>query len=147
VAGFYEYPAGGKKRLWSGLAGIWPRRDPQPAADEVRSSAAAATSSSSKRLKCMQEGVIEDPADGDVGAVFGVGFPAYTGGPFSYIDHLGAARRAARVRRARPSGMANASRHRACCARWRATAAASTAARPDSATRRGLAGSPVSGSR
>ena len=42
-------------------------------------------------LKCMQEGVLEDPADGDVGAVFGVGFPAYTGGPFSYIDHLGAA--------------------------------------------------------
>ena len=40
----------------------------------------------------MQEGVIEDPADGDVGAVFGVGFPAYTGGPFSYIDHLGAER-------------------------------------------------------
>ncbi|MBU6379605.1 MAG: enoyl-CoA hydratase/isomerase family protein [Gammaproteobacteria bacterium] len=88
--GFYDYPSGGRKRLWSGLGDIWPQRDPQPAAGEVR-----------KRLlhiqlleaiKCMQEGVIDEPADGDVGAVFGVGFPAYTGGPFSYIDHLGAAR-------------------------------------------------------
>ena len=40
----------------------------------------------------MQEGVLEDAAEGDVGAVFGVGFPAHTGGPFSYIDRLGAER-------------------------------------------------------
>jgi 3-hydroxyacyl-CoA dehydrogenase/enoyl-CoA hydratase/3-hydroxybutyryl-CoA epimerase len=88
--GFYEYPAGGRKRLWSGLGDIWPRRDPQPTADEVRRRLLHVQLV--EALKCMQEGVIEDPADGDVGAVFGVGFPAYTGGPFSYIDHLGAAR-------------------------------------------------------
>ena len=37
----------------------------------------------------MEEGVLLAPADGDVGAVLGVGFPAYTGGPFCYIDGIG----------------------------------------------------------
>lgn len=85
--GFYDYPAEGKKRLWSGLSSIWPLTPTQPDAEEVR-----------RRLlyiqlieacKCMQEDVIEEAADGDVGAVFGVGFPGYTGGPFSYMDYLG----------------------------------------------------------
>jgi 3-hydroxyacyl-CoA dehydrogenase/enoyl-CoA hydratase/3-hydroxybutyryl-CoA epimerase len=34
----------------------------------------------------LDEGVIESPTDGDVGAVFGFGFPAYLGGPFWYLD-------------------------------------------------------------
>ncbi len=38
---------------------------------------------------CLQEGVIEKPQDGDVGAVFGVGFPPYLGGPFYYCDRQG----------------------------------------------------------
>lgn len=88
--GFYDYPTDGKKRLWPGLAGIWSLRDPQPEAAEVRRRMLFIQLI--EALKCMQEGVLEDPADGDVGAVFGVGFPAYTGGPFSYIDHLGTER-------------------------------------------------------
>jgi 3-hydroxyacyl-CoA dehydrogenase/enoyl-CoA hydratase/3-hydroxybutyryl-CoA epimerase len=88
--GFYDYPSGGRKRLWSGLAQIWPQREPQPAVEEVRRRLLYIQLI--EALECMQEGVIDEPADGDVGAVFGVGFPAYTGGPFSYIDHLGAER-------------------------------------------------------
>ena len=37
----------------------------------------------------MEEGVLLAPADGDVGAILGVGFPAYTGGPFCYVDGIG----------------------------------------------------------
>ncbi len=88
--GFYDYPTDGKKRLWAGLAGVWTPRDPQPDPSEVRRRMLFIQLI--EALKCMQEGVLDDPADGDVGAVFGVGFPAYTGGPFSYIDHLGAER-------------------------------------------------------
>lgn len=38
---------------------------------------------------CLQDGVIEDNIDGDIGAIFGTGFPPYLGGPFNYIKNIG----------------------------------------------------------
>lgn len=93
--GFYEYPAGAPKHLWPGLGAIWQPAARQPETAELQDRFIYVQVVDA--LRCLADGVLTDPADGDVGAVLGVGFPVHLGGPFSFVDMVGSA---AFVRRA-----------------------------------------------
>jgi len=82
--GFYDYPAGGRKRLWSGLSDVFPLASDQPDVEIVRQRLLYIQALES--VRCLDEGVITAPADADIGAILGLGFPAWTGGPLSMIE-------------------------------------------------------------
>jgi 3-hydroxyacyl-CoA dehydrogenase / enoyl-CoA hydratase / 3-hydroxybutyryl-CoA epimerase len=88
-AGFYDYPDGGKKHLWPGLAEVYPPAAEQPDVEAVKRRLLYIQSLETAR--CIEEGVVTDPADADVGSIFGWGFPPWTGGTASYIDTVGMA--------------------------------------------------------
>lgn len=87
--GFYEYPDGAAKHLWSGLASHWPVALQQPELEEVR--LRVLTIQALEAARCVEEGVVSEAADADLGSTLGIGFPTWTGGVLSYIDTLGAA--------------------------------------------------------
>ncbi len=84
--GFYDYGAAGKT-LWPGLGELYPQRPQQPEPRDLKQRILYVQAVEAARA--MAEGVLLAPADGDLGAVLGVGFPAYTGGPFCFIDGVG----------------------------------------------------------
>lgn len=86
-AGFYEYPEGGRKFLWPGLAEHWPVVAQQPPVETLKRR--FLTIQALEGARCTEEGVVMDPADADVGSIFGIGYPAWTGGVLSYIETVG----------------------------------------------------------
>lgn len=87
--GFYAYPEGAPKHLWKGLAEEFPVAAQQPEQGELKARLLYAQAIETAR--CLEEGVIETSEDGDLGAVYGWGFPAWTGGTLSFIDTVGIA--------------------------------------------------------
>lgn len=85
--GFYDYPQGAKKHLWSGLSDHYPQTAEQPTPAEVRKRLLYIQSI--ETVRCMDEGVVTHPADADIGSIFGWGFPPYTGGTISFIETEG----------------------------------------------------------
>jgi 3-hydroxyacyl-CoA dehydrogenase / enoyl-CoA hydratase / 3-hydroxybutyryl-CoA epimerase len=90
--GFYDYPQNGPKRLWPGLAELQTKKlDPDKIdIQEIKDRLLAVQSLEAAR--CVEEGVITDVREADVGSILGFGFAPFTGGTLSYIDMMGTKR-------------------------------------------------------
>ena len=90
-AGFYGYDEKGKRTgLWDGLEGKYPVADTQPDLTTVQHRLMMAQVL--EAVRALEEGVLEDIREGDVGAILGWGFAPWSGGPFSWLDMIGAAK-------------------------------------------------------
>ncbi len=90
-AGFYAYDAAGKREgLWDGLAARYPEAEEQPELTEVQHRLLFAQVL--EAVRALEEGVLTDIREGDVGAILGWGFAPWSGGPFAWLDIIGAPR-------------------------------------------------------
>ncbi|WP_444943029.1 3-hydroxyacyl-CoA dehydrogenase NAD-binding domain-containing protein [Microbulbifer sp. ZKSA006] len=84
--GFYSYPEGGKKHLWSGLQKEFAPKAPLPI-DDVKERLLFIMAL--ETLRCYEGGVLRSVRDANIGSIFGIGFPPWTGGALQYINQFG----------------------------------------------------------
>lgn len=97
--GFYDWPAEGErgeKRLWPGLAGLFPVAAEQPTQQELIDRLLYAQANEAAR--CLDEGVLRTVADGNVGSILGWGFAPFHGGALQFVNSVGPARFVERAR-------------------------------------------------
>ncbi|MEM9638633.1 MAG: 3-hydroxyacyl-CoA dehydrogenase NAD-binding domain-containing protein, partial [Pseudomonadota bacterium] len=88
AAGFYAYDDKGKRQgLWEGLAAQYPVSEEQPELTDVQHRLLFAQSL--EAVRALEEGVLMDIREGDVGAILGWGFAPWSGGPLSWLDMIG----------------------------------------------------------
>ncbi|WJR68185.1 3-hydroxyacyl-CoA dehydrogenase NAD-binding domain-containing protein [Neorhizobium sp. CSC1952] len=87
--GFYEYPAKpAKKYLWPELKTLYPQKKAEEIDVNTLKQRLLATIAL-EAARTMEEGIVTDPREADVGSILGFGFAPYTGGTLSYIDGMG----------------------------------------------------------
>jgi 3-hydroxyacyl-CoA dehydrogenase / enoyl-CoA hydratase / 3-hydroxybutyryl-CoA epimerase len=87
--GFYDYADNGEKQFWPGLAQATGVKVMASKLEDVRDRLLAAQAL--ETVRALDQGVITDPSEADVGAILGWGFAPWTGGPLAYIDTQGTA--------------------------------------------------------
>ena len=87
--GFYDYPEKpAKKHLWAGLKDKFPQQAPDDV-DFAELKQRFLVTMALEAARTMEEGVVTDPREADVGSILGFGYAPYTGGTISYIDGMG----------------------------------------------------------
>jgi len=87
--GFYDYPQNGPKRLWPGLADLQPKHLDPDGIDVARVKQRLLAIQALESARCIEEKVVTDMREADVGSILGFGFAPFTGGTISYIDGMG----------------------------------------------------------
>jgi 3-hydroxyacyl-CoA dehydrogenase/enoyl-CoA hydratase/3-hydroxybutyryl-CoA epimerase len=86
--GYYDYPEGGKKRLWPGMKEHFaPDGYKEIPLQDVKDR--LVFSQCLEAVRAMEEGVIESVGDGNIGSIMGIGFPPQTGGVYQCINAYG----------------------------------------------------------
>jgi 3-hydroxyacyl-CoA dehydrogenase/enoyl-CoA hydratase/3-hydroxybutyryl-CoA epimerase len=87
--GFYDYPPKpAKKSLWPDLKTFYPQKNPEEVDIETLKQRFLVTIAL-EAARTVEEGIVTDPREADVGSILGFGFAPYTGGALSYIDGMG----------------------------------------------------------
>lgn len=86
-AGFYDYPQGAPKHLWPELKIRFEKPGAQIAGQEIRDRLLFIQSI--ETVRCVEEGVLLSTADANIGSMYGIGFPAWTGGALQFINQYG----------------------------------------------------------
>ena len=89
--GFYDYPEKGKgqKSLWSGIAALQPKHLDPDTLDVEELKQRFLVAQAVEAARTVEDHVIVDPREADVGSILGFGFAPFTGGTLSYIDFMG----------------------------------------------------------
>jgi len=90
--GFYDYTPGSPKRLWPGLVDLQPTKLDADAIDIEELKHRFLVVQALEAARTVEEGVITDVREADVGSILGFGFAPFTGGTLSYIDMMGTKR-------------------------------------------------------
>ena len=85
--GFYDYPSGAAKRLWPGLATHFAKPGVDADIDALKQRLLYRQSIETAR--CLAEGVLTSTAEANIGSIFGIGFPAWTGGAIQFVASEG----------------------------------------------------------
>jgi 3-hydroxyacyl-CoA dehydrogenase/enoyl-CoA hydratase/3-hydroxybutyryl-CoA epimerase len=85
--GFYDYPAGQKKYLWPELKTLFEQPDVAWDLQEVKDRLLYRQAVETAR--CLADGVLTSVHDGNIGSIFGIGFPAWTGGALQFVYSMG----------------------------------------------------------
>ena len=95
--GFYLYEDGERKGVDESVYAVL-GSPPSKAMDRGEIQERLALQMINEAALCLEEGILRSARDGDIGAIFGLGFPPFLGGPFSYVDKVGAANIVAKLK-------------------------------------------------
>jgi len=88
-AGFYDYPANGKKHLWPELEKLFVDADKAHAVKLQELKDRILFIQAIETVRCLEEGVLRTVEDANIGSIFGIGYAPWTGGAIQFINQYG----------------------------------------------------------
>jgi len=91
-SGFYTYDEKGKRgEVDESVYQVYPGGTKRTTVEKAEIQRRLSLAMVNEAARCLEEGIIKSARDGDIGAVFGIGFPPFRGGPFRHMDAVGVA--------------------------------------------------------